>query len=142
VCLAGWSHGGWSIMDLMTMPLTAPGEAALADPDPTPLAGVRSLFLAYPYGGFAALSRSHSWLRSPEVLGVVPAWDHFTGRGDVELIYAPARRAGSTVELWELAEGSHSFDEPDPAWPMNRHPAMAEEARARFVEFVRRTLKP
>lgn len=57
IVLAGWSHGGWAIMDLMTMGWEQPGEAGLADPDPTPLKGLRGLFLAYPYGGFGALSR-------------------------------------------------------------------------------------
>ncbi len=32
LALAGWSHGGWAIMDLMTMALTRPGEAGVADP--------------------------------------------------------------------------------------------------------------
>lgn len=140
VCLAGWSHGGWTIMDLMTMPLTRPGEANVADPDPSALDGVRSLFLAYPYGGFGALSRHHDWLRGPDVLGLVPAWDHFTGAGDVQRIYNPVRRAGGDVELWEMEAGTHSFDEPEPQFPMRAHPEMTAEARRRFVEFLERTL--
>ncbi len=142
LCLAGWSHGGWTIMDLMTMPLTQPGEAALADPNPGLLAGVRSLFLAYPYGGFGALSRRRRWLRSPEVLGVVPSWDHVTCRADVKSIYAPVRRGGGALELWEMQAGSHSFDEPAPHFPMRRHPEMAGESRRRFAAFLARTLEP
>lgn len=142
ICLAGWSHGAWSVMDLMTMPLTRAGEAALLDPDPAPLAGVRSLFLAYPYGGFGALSRRRPWLRSPEVLGVIPASDHITRRSDVELIYGPVRRCGAKLEIWELEEGTHSFDEPAPHFPMSRHPEMASESLRRFGELLKRTLEP
>ena len=142
LCLAGWSHGGWTIMDLMTMPLASPGEAALQDATAAPLAGVRSLFLAYPYGGFGTLSRRRPWLRAPEVLGVIPAWDHITRGTDVDRIYATVRQAGGELELWEMPEGSHSFDEPAPHFPMRRHPAMAEEARRRFRDFLIRTLAP
>ncbi|HEX8430187.1 MAG TPA: prolyl oligopeptidase family serine peptidase [Longimicrobium sp.] len=141
ICLAGWSHGGWTLMDLMTMPLQRPGEAALADPDPALLGGVRSLFLAYPYGGLGALSRSHDWRRAPEVLGLVPSWDHFTGPGDVRRIYEPARRAGASVELWEMEAGTHSFDEPEPHFPMRAHPEMTAQARLRFGAFLQRTLE-
>ena len=49
--LAGFSHGAWSIMDLMTMPLQRTGEAGLLDPSPQSLEGVRGLFLGYAYGG-------------------------------------------------------------------------------------------
>jgi dienelactone hydrolase len=140
LALAGWSHGAWSIMDLMTMPLARPGEAALADPDPAPLDGVRSLFLAYPYGGFGALSRRRAWLRRPEVLGVIPRQDHYTRRADTELIYGGARRGGCAPELWEMQAGTHSFDEPAPAWPMRADPQMAAEARRRFAAFLERTL--
>lgn len=140
LCLAGWSHGAWSIMDLMTMPLRRRGEAALQDPDPAPLAGLRSLFLAYPYGGFGALSRRRDWVRNPEVLGLIPAWDHITRRADADLIYAAVKRGGGPLELWEMPAGSHSFDEPAPNFPMRPHAEMASEARRRFADFLRRTL--
>ena len=142
ICLAGWSHGGWTIMDLMTMPLVSPGEAGLTDPTAAPLAGVRSVFLAYPYGGFGTLSRRRPWLRTPEVLGVVPAWDHITRRADVDRMYQTLRKSGVQLELWEAPEGSHSFDEPAPQFPMRRNPEMADEAQRRFRAFVMRTLQP
>jgi dienelactone hydrolase len=66
VVLAGWSRGGWSIMDLMTMPLARAGEAGLADPDPALLSRVRGLFLAYPYCGPGALTQLRAWRRCPE----------------------------------------------------------------------------
>jgi dienelactone hydrolase len=87
ILLAGWSHGAWSIMDLMTMPLEHPGEAAIADPDPRLLQGVRSLFLAYPYGGYGALTHRRAWLRRPAVFGVVPSRDHVTWGHDSARLY-------------------------------------------------------
>ena len=139
--LAGWSHGAWSIMDLMTMPLVRPGEAGLADPDPAPLAGVRSVFLAYPYGGLGALSRSRPWLRKPDVLGVVAGKDHVTNIGDARRLYRAARAAGARVEVWEAAEATHAFDEEGPTvGVMRHHAALSREAVRRFDRFVGRTL--
>lgn len=142
LALAGWSHGAWAVMDLMTMALERTGEAALVDPNPAPLAGLRALFLAYPYGGFGALSRRRRWRRSPEVLGIIPARDHVTGRGDALRLYATARAGGSKTEIWEMKAGTHSFDETTGVPPMRHHPEMAAEARKRFAEFLQKTLQP
>jgi dienelactone hydrolase len=124
----------------MTMPLTQPGEAAVADPDPALLGGVRSLFLAYPYGGFAALSRRREWLRRPAVMGLIPRRDHVTRRADARRLYATAERGGCETGVWEMDAGTHAFDEPTTNPPMRHHPKMAAEARRRFAAFLERTL--
>lgn len=142
LALAGWSHGAWALMDLMTMPLVVYGEAALADPSPAALSGLRSLFLAYPYGGPGALSRRRGWLHSPAVLGVIPGRDHVTRRGEARRLYDSPRRGGCEVELWEAAEATHSFDEPTGVPPMRYAATLADEARQRFAAFLLRTLRP
>ena len=136
--LAGWSHGGWSIMDLMTMPLQQPGEAAVADPDPRLLDGVRALFLAYPYGGYGALSRRRGWLRRPAVFGIIAGRDHVTRRPDAERLYRVAEDC--ELELWRIAGASHSFDEPTSVPPMRYDPALLAESVGRFRAFAERTL--
>lgn len=140
--LAGWSHGAWSIMDLMTMPLTSPGEAALADPCPEPLDGVRSLFLVYPYGGPGALSRSRPWVRPLETYGVVAEKDHLTGQADALRVFDAARTIGSDTHLW-IAPGTHAFDAPGhegfPS-PMRYDAELAGACQDRFLGFLGRTL--
>lgn len=142
--LAGWSHGSWSIMDLMTMALDRPGEAGLADPDPKWLDGVRSLFLAYPYGGVGALSRSRGWVRGPETLAVVCEKDHITGQADALRIFEAPRNCETTVHMW-MAPGTHAFDAPGhegfPS-PMRYDPDLAGECVGRYRAFIRRTLDP
>jgi dienelactone hydrolase len=143
IALAGWSHGAWSIMDLMTMPLDRPGEASLADPNAEVLAGVRSLFLAYPYGGPGALSRSRPWTRAPETFGVVAERDHITGQADALRIFDAARQVGAETHLW-IAPGTHAFDAPGhdgfPS-PMRYDPELAEGCLDRFLGFLHRTLE-
>ena len=142
IALAGWSHGAWSIMDLMTMPLERAGEAALADPTPEPLDGVKSLFLAYPYGGPGALSRSRPWIRAPETYGVVAEKDHLTGQADALRIFDAPRHLECDVQLW-IAPGTHAFDAPGhegfPS-PMLYDPDLASETEQRFITFLRRTI--
>mgnify|MGYP002778918130 FL=1 len=131
LALAGWSHGGWALMDLMTMPLTRPGEAGLADPTPEPLAGVRGLFLAYPYGGFGALSRRRPWLRAPKVQGVLCLRDHVTSPADSRRVFEAPTRAGAMVTLDEV-DASHSYDEGLTLLHIRNDDTLATENLGRF----------
>ena len=140
--LAGWSHGGWSVMDLMTMPLQTPGEAGLADPSPAPLAGLKGLFLAYPYGGVATLSR-RGWVRSPKVLAVMAERDMVTSVRDATSLYAAIRGSGAEVDVWSAAGGAHAFDEYDsPMARLRYKPELAAEALSRFRSFLAETVVP
>lgn len=135
IALAGWSHGGWSVMDLMTMPLAAPGEAGLADPTPTPIDGVRGVFLAYPYGGFGALSRRRNWVRTPKVLGVLCLIDHVTSVRDTRRVFDAPLRAGADVALDEL-RATHSYDEGMTLLHIRNDPALTAGTLARFHGFL------
>ena len=140
VLLSGWSHGAWSIMDLMTMPLERPGEAAVADPDPRLLDGVQSLFLGYPYGGFGALTHRRAWLRRPAVFGVIAMRDHVTWPRDSRRLYRTLK--DHELEIWEVEGATHSFDEPTGVPPMRYDAVLLAEPVARFSAFLKRTLKP
>jgi dienelactone hydrolase len=141
IVLAGWSHGSWSIMDLMTMPLTAYGEAYIADPSPAPLAGVQGLFLVYPYGGFGALSRVKPWVRAPRTLGIIALRDHVTSAADADRLYQAARNAGGKVEVWR-ANGTHAFDEEGAGGVMHFDKALSQEATEKFDGFLGQTVGP
>ena len=134
--LAGWSHGGWAIMDLMTMPLEAPGEAGLLDPSPGPLEGLRGLFLAYPYGGVTALSRSRDWVRRPRTLAVLGERDRVTHPRDSQRIYDRVGAGGCELEVWRVP-GRHAFDEAgsDLAW-LRHDRELAAQSVARFGRFL------
>ena len=138
--LAGWSHGGWSIMDLMTMPLQRPGEAGLADPSPAPLDAVRGLFLAYPYGGLTALSRERDWVRRPRTVAVLGEKDRVTHPRDAQRIYDRIAAGGCELEVWRVP-GAHAFDEPGTEMSWLRHDRdLAAASVARFSRFVAETL--
>lgn len=130
LALAGWSHGGWAIMEAMSSE-RAPGMLGLRDPGAVGLSGVRATYLAYPYVGLAAPNRMRPWRHCPRTLAVVAARDHLTTVRNAERVHAMVRNCGAEVETW-VAEGSHSFDEPMTAPPMRYDPALADEAVRRF----------
>jgi dienelactone hydrolase len=133
--LAGWSHGSWAIMDLMTMPLDRAGEADLSDASDAPLEGLKGLFLAYPYGGFPALTRTRDWVRTPRSLAIIAKGDHITATSQAGRLYERARASGAHVDVW-TADGSHAFDEPTAQFPMRYDPTLTAEAQRRFAEFL------
>jgi len=137
--LAGWSHGSWSMMDLMTMRLERPGEAGLADPQTAraALSRVVGLGLYYPYVGPGALSRTRPWVRQPQVLAVIARDDHLTSVHNALSVRDRVRRGGAEVETW-IAGGTHAFDEPTGLGPMNHDPELTLESLERFAAFLGR----
>jgi hypothetical protein len=139
--MAGWSHGSWAIMDLMTMPLTRPGEAGLADATPAPLDGLKCVFLCYPYGGVGALTRTRPWVRGPRALGVICEKDHVTSLPDAIRLYEAVRKAGGPLEVWRVP-ATHAFDEPGTNALMRYDEALAKEAHLRFRKLLVESLAP
>jgi len=137
LALAGWSHGGWSIMDLMTMPLGRPGEAGIADPDPVLLAGVRALVLAYPYCGPGALTQAHAWRRTPDVFAFVGEADRVARPDACRRAFRRAEEAGARIEAWRPSGATHAFDEDGGGPSPFRFDAdLAREAERRVAAFL------
>ena len=138
--LAGWSHGSWSMMDLMTMRLERAGEAGLADPQTARAAlnGIVGLGLFYPYVGPGALSRTRTWVRNPRVLAVIARDDHLTSVDNARSLYQRIERNGAEVDIW-IADGTHAFDEPSTGGfgPMQYSDGATMEALVRFGAFLR-----
>lgn len=110
LCLAGWSHGAWSIMDLMTQRLERQGAARLKNPSPEPLKGVKSLFLVYPYINFPARSNTHHWEYRPRTLAVLARSDFLTAHSHAANIFKRLHDEGVPVDMVDL-DATHCFDE-------------------------------
>lgn len=131
IALAGWSHGGWAIMEAMSADPDRPGALGVTDAERCDLSGVRATWLAYPYVGVAALNRMRPWRHCPRTLAVISAQDHLTTVRNAERVHAMIRTCGAEVETW-IAAGTHSFDEPMTALPMRHDPDLTKEAIRRF----------
>ena len=135
VVLAGWSHGGWAIMDLMTMPLTSRGEAGISDAPAADLSGIKGLALIYPFVGPGALSRNRPWRRFPPSWAVIARTDHLTTVNNAERVYGALKGAGGVIDTW-IAEGTHAFDETTGMGPMRHDPELTQAAIGRFSDFL------
>jgi dienelactone hydrolase len=135
LALAGFSHGGWGIMELMAAPRARPGELGLADPHAVDLKGVRCVVLAYPYIGFAAARREAPWRHRPATLAIIARRDHLTTVRNAERVHGKVKACGVEVETW-IAEGTHAFDEPMNAPPMRYDPELLAESLERFSRFL------
>jgi dienelactone hydrolase len=134
IALAGWSHGGWAIMEMMSGD-PAPGAFGVADPASADLSGITAAWLAYPYIGPFAFNRFKPWRHCPKVLAMTARRDHLTTVRNAELVNTMIRNCGAEVESW-VADGTHAFDEPTNNGPMRHDPALTEESVRRFRAFL------
>jgi dienelactone hydrolase len=141
LAVAGWSHGGWGIMELMAAALEHPGEIGLSDAHAADLSGVKAAVLVYPYIGAFAPARMQPWRRTPKTLAVIAAQDHLTTVRNAERVYDSVRGCGVDVECWTV-DGTHAFDEDAGMPPMRHHPELTVEAIGRFRRFLQATLGP
>jgi dienelactone hydrolase len=135
IAVAGWSHGGWSIMELLAAPRTQAGELGVPDAGSVSLDGIKGAFLVYPYVGLFALARMRPWRHRPKTEVIISRSDHLTTVRNAERVFEVQSRQGVALETW-IAEGTHSFDEPTGAPPMRHDPALTEVAVVRFGAFL------
>jgi dienelactone hydrolase len=101
IAAAGWSHGGWSIM-----------EALAADDGHAGVAALKLAVLVYPYAGPLARTAKQGWGRNrPAVLACLAGRDLVVGRLAPRRAIARLQSDGLSVELLEFEDAGHCFDE-------------------------------
>jgi dienelactone hydrolase len=133
IAAAGWSHGGWALMEALAGTLP---EARAA---PLPFKAV-SLF--YPYCGPLSRTWANGWGENrPAIFACVGGRDVVVGRLLPERTLRRLEGDGLPLRLILLKEAAHAFDEQSPVAPRTRfRPDLAEIARAFYVEALRESL--
>ena len=109
IVLAGWSHGGWTAMDLVAMTSAGVSPAGIAGkPENIAPAG---LILFYPYCGRGAWSRVARWRPSPPTLALVAGADTVVNAKECEDLFAAMKSRGGDVDLVVYDKADHSFDD-------------------------------
>ncbi|MDX2239042.1 MAG: dienelactone hydrolase family protein [Hyphomonadaceae bacterium] len=140
IIAAGWSHGGWSVLDAMAL---APGAEAqratgLSDLPAEPLQGLAGAVLLYPYCGIAALARRGLRYRAP-TLAILGGRDSVIGVDGPQRVMADLRARGAAIETHVFAAATHAFDEEDARDPRMRYdPELAARAEALIAAFIGR----
>ena len=137
VFLAGWSHGGWTIMDSYAIGENAARATRLADADPARLRrAVRGALLVYPYAGYPSLTSRRGWGE-----GAPPVWSVVAGRDQVVGWKLPGRALdrlaadGLAVDRLVFDDATHAFDDDKANDPRARYrPDLFAELRAYFAK--------
>ena len=133
LALAGWSHGGWAVMEAFARP-------------PAPLAhlldAVRATILVYPYAGPLALTAQRGWGgRAPQVFAVLAGKDQVVGVKAPKVALERLSADGLSVETLQLAGATHAFDDAHASDPRTRHhPGHTAACRAFFIEALKTSL--
>ncbi|MEM8662709.1 MAG: dienelactone hydrolase family protein [Pseudomonadota bacterium] len=139
--LVGMSHGGWSIMDLMTRELE--GEppvnlATLPDAYRQGVQGVEAVVLVYPWCGLASRARHFPWQNGAPVLFLLAELDVIAPSGECEIVAGSMATEGHPVETVMYAGATHGFDQQhsSPLSVLRFDAEITRDAIARGVRFV------
>jgi len=136
VAAAGWSHGGWSIMEALAE--TPPCELS----DQAALSRLRAAILFYPYAGPPSRTARCGWgAYRPKVYACLGGRDVVVGAAAPTRALQRLADDGLDVEVLTLPEATHCFDDNLASAPHVRYRAdLAAEARALFLKALCETL--
>lgn len=134
---AGWSHGGWAIMEA----LVVAGRGA----SPTPRVGaLRLAVLIYPYASVLARTRAAGWgACRPRVAACVAGRDAVVGSAGPLRALERLRADGVDLDLMSLPTATHAFDDDQASDPRTVHdPVLTARVVAFYVDALRSALSP
>jgi dienelactone hydrolase len=117
----GWSHGGWTILDALTLRsgaemARATGLSGLAA---EPLEGLAATMVVYPYTGVGSYVGQRAWRLTPASTAIVAANDYIVG--DARRALERQRGRGAPLEIVIFDNATHAFED-----------AQARDFRVRF----------
>jgi dienelactone hydrolase len=138
VRIAGWSHGGWALGDLVTLKDRGDGGFTRA------MAGVEAVQFTYPFCARPARAGQRPWTWSGGVRLVLAERDTVQDPAGCTPLIARARQAGSRVEMVTLPGATHAFDErvqtPDSQFRFD--PEAGARSHAGFKAWLETAQKP
>lgn len=139
IVLAGWSHGGWTVMDLMTMDLEHQWPATLRRPPGDILDGVTGLYLTYPFCGFPARSTSRDWQHFVPTSVVIAENDTVVRTEACSEALERMDTGGVVLEIEQFDGVTHAFDEEDHTAQSSfaYDEAATSRAHQRFASYLR-----
>lgn len=139
VVAAGWSHGGWTIMDGFAQGDGAARMTALSDADPALLKAVKGVFLVYPYASFPSLTSARGWQgQRPKVFAVLGGKDQVVGTNGPLRALNRLKADGLSVDVLTFLDATHAFDDDDANDPRTRYrPDLRTTAEQYYVRALR-----
>ena len=144
VFLAGWSHGGWSIMDGYAIGANAARATGVIDADPLRLRRqVKGALLVYPYAAYPSLTSSRGWgdlqgNGGPRVFSVVGGKDQVVGWKYPQKALERLKRDGLSVDTVFYPDATHAFDDDRANDPRAKYrPDLFAQTQAYFAKALK-----
>jgi dienelactone hydrolase len=140
IALAGWSHGGWTALDAMSL---TPGRQAshatrLGDLPAEPLAGLVGCFVIYPYQGPGSLAPSAGLRLDVPVHAIVGTKDSVVGGAGLARRLQKMKTPGAPIDVTLFEGATHAFDEIEAQdWRVRYDPMLTERAHTAYAAFLR-----
>ncbi len=137
---AGWSHGGWTVLDALALTPGAEVEDAtqLTGAPAEPLRGLVGAFLVYPFAGPGSLARARGLRVDARPLALVGTHDVVVGGRSLERTLREMPTPGAAVAVEVLEGGTHAFDEPGARDFRVRYDAeLTERAQNLYRDYLR-----
>ena len=117
----GWSHGGWTIMDALSLRSGAEMErfTGLTGLGDEPLQGLAGAMLVYPYAGVGTYVGQRDWRMTPRSIAIVAENDYIVGPTRRTLERQRAR--GAPMDIFVFENATHAFED-----------ELAEDPRVRY----------
>jgi dienelactone hydrolase len=139
ITAAGWSHGGWTVLDALALRSGDEMRRAtgLSDLPEEPLADLAGAFFVYPYTGPPSLAGRRPWRIAPRSAAIIGGRDLIAGSDAPTRALQRQIERGAQIEISRFDTATHAFDD-DGAW----HPAVrysaddTARAHALLAEFV------
>lgn len=139
IAAAGWSHGGWTIMDAIAAGADAPRYCRLGDLTGNPLKGLKAALLVYPYAGFPSMTIGRGWgEHQPKVFALLGGKDQVVGVRQPSRSLDRLSRDGLAVERLFFADATHAFDDDAPSDPRS---TFREDLRSRAMAWYAASLR-
>jgi dienelactone hydrolase len=139
IVLAGWSHGGWSVMDLMALDPPHALPTNLSSAPAAGLEGVAGILLIYPYLGYASLAGSEPIASSAPILMLLSGHDSIVPTAASLRVAARLREQGHDVETHVYEGRDHCWDQTDlHSTRLVYDAAVTADAHTRVASFLAR----
>ena len=145
IAVAGWSHGGWTALDGMSM---APGQemasaTRLTDLPEDPLVGLAGAFCVYPYVGVGTIAGSRGTRVDVPIKALVGTQDVIVGSKTLLRTLERMKTPMTPVEVVMLEGATHAFDEPKAKDLRVRYdPELTERAHRMYADFLKALAAP
>ncbi|HEV7693706.1 MAG TPA: dienelactone hydrolase family protein [Hyphomonadaceae bacterium] len=140
IVAAGWSHGGWTTLDAMSL---TPGadmanSTRLVGLSDDPMKGLVGAFVVYPYCGIGCVAAERGTRVDVPVRALVGTADVIVGNTGLAKTLRKMKTPKSAIDVTMLEGATHAFDEPKARdMRVKYDPALTERAHGLYTDFLK-----